>query len=143
MIVFVGLVLAANPGCGRRSADGIGQRFLDALNTHDPVQVAALLTSQATYTEPGRSAPLDADALSEQLTQQWQRWHDQVYSARAIHELPDVTVIEWESHQTNHNRDAITLNGVFVLDVRHGRIAGVRNYFDVAPLLRFMRPAAS
>ena len=135
-------MLATTVGCSRPPAAGVGERFLDALNAHDPSQVTALMTADATFREPGRP-PLDPTALREHLARQWEAWADQLYSPRAILTLPEATVIEWEVHQTHRNRDPVTLTGVFVLDVHQDRITAVRNYYDATPLLRFLKHTPS
>lgn len=140
MVAIVGIV----GGC-RSSPDdpGVGRRFLDALNSHDPAQVTALLAPDATYEEPGRLGPFDTAALREHLARQWQTWNDQVYSARRIENGSGATVIEWETHQTHQNREPVRLIGVLVLEVHHERVDRVRNYFDSAPLMRLLRPGPS
>jgi ketosteroid isomerase-like protein len=133
------VVLLSLAACdSARPRNELAQLWLDALNSHDPDRVMAMLTSTATYSEPAES--LGGQSLRDRLRQTWSLWKDQVYSPKAIIADRDVVVIEWHLQQTHPNGKPVPVDGVTVLEVRDSRIQAVRNYFDMGVYLQLLKP---
>ncbi len=117
----------------------LGQRWLDALNSHDAAQVAPLLATDAVYRDPTAQEPLGVAALSARLTREWTQWKDRVYTAIRIVDAPDTVVIEWHLQQTHPTGKAVPLDGVTILDRDGTRIRAVRDYYNAGVYLQFLR----
>jgi steroid delta-isomerase-like uncharacterized protein len=127
-------------GCTRSDPQmELAQRWLDALNAHDADAVVRLLQLAATYQEGGMPAPMNVAELRQWLAVSWRAWPDQVYAAKRIVAGDGTLVIEWHVQQTHTSGKALPLDGVTLLDVRDGQIAGVRLYYDRSGYLGFLK----
>ena len=135
------LVVAALAGCSRAEPGAdLGQRWLDALNSHDATQVVALMEPTATYADPTLHQPLAPAALSTWLTQAWSVWKDRVYTPTRMLAVPGAIVIEWHVEQSHPTGKGVPMDGVTVLDVRDGHIHAARSYYDTITFLQFVTP---
>jgi steroid delta-isomerase-like uncharacterized protein len=138
----MGLVLGSSllVGCAHNDPKvELAQRWLDALNAHDADAVIHLLQPAATYQESGMPAPLKVPELRQWLMLSWRAWPDQVYAAKRIVAGDGTLVIEWHVQQTHTSGKALPLDGVTILDVRDGQIAGVQLYYDRTGYLGFLK----
>ncbi len=131
-----GLVLAA---CERLDPGReLAERWIDALNSHDPKQVVQLLSPTAKYSDPSTPEPVKPTELAFRWEQGWKLWKDQVYQPRKIVSAGQSVAIEWHIEQTHPSGVPVPVNGVTVLDIQDGRIVAVRSYFDPSVYLRFL-----
>ena len=120
--------------------NSLGQQWLDALNSHDTARVAALLNPDATYSDPTTKEPLGVVPLSERWIREWTQWKDRVYTAKSILSTADTVVIEWHLQQIHPSGKAVPLDGVTILDRDGMHIRAVRDYYNPAVYLQFLRP---
>jgi steroid delta-isomerase-like uncharacterized protein len=141
MLTALTLVLAVACG-GRRETplDALAQQWLDALNTHDPQQVLALMSPDATYADPMTPRPLPVAELATHLSRIWDIWRDQVYSATTIVTSERAAAVEWQVQQTHQNGQVLPMQGVFILEIVGGRIQSARSYYNAVPYLQFFAP---
>jgi ketosteroid isomerase-like protein len=135
------VIVATLAGCSRAEpGNELGQRWLDALNSHDATRVVALMEPTATYADPTLRQPLAPAALSAWLTQAWSVWKDRVYTPTRVLALPGSIVIEWHVEQSHPSGKGVPMDGVTILDLRDGRIHAARSYYDISTFLQFVAP---
>lgn len=133
------VVFGAGSGCREpRESDGLAQRWLDAMNAHDPARVLALLAPDADYTDPGTKVPLAPPELAEKLTKDWALWKDQVFTATRVHEAPNSSVVEWRVQQTHPGGKHFDFAGVTVLETDGIAIRALRTYYNPVMFLQFL-----
>ena len=137
-VLTIAVALASS--CSSAPPDsGLGQRWIDALNSHDATRLASLLDPDAVYRDPTAKEPVGAAALSERCAREWTQWKDRVYTAQRILDARDTVVIEWHLQQTHPSGTAVPLDGVTILDRDGMRIRAVRDYYNAGVYLQFLR----
>jgi ketosteroid isomerase-like protein len=122
------------------SGDDLGQRWLDALNSHDPSRIVQLLDADASYWDITTKEPLSPTAVAQRWTREWTVWKDRVYTGKSIINTPDSVVIEWHLQQTHPNGTPVPLDGVTILERDGRRIRRVRDYYNPGVYLQFLKP---
>jgi steroid delta-isomerase-like uncharacterized protein len=136
LLLFVALTLSA---CATdRPPESLATRWLDAMNAHRADLVLALLAPDVTYIDPVTSVPVGREKLAERLRAEWGVYHDQVYTAKRIHETPDAAVVEWTVQETHPSGKHIEIDGVTVLSTQGGSIHALRSYFNPIVFLQFL-----
>ena len=135
------VVLCALLGaCAREDPAGeIAQRWFDALNAHSAEQIVQLLTNDATFLDPTSSTALGSRELGPWLARGWAAWKDRVYTLTAVVAEHDRVVAEWHLQQTHPGGTPVPIDGVTIFDLKAGRIAKVRNYYNASVYLQFLR----
>lgn len=118
----------------------LAQRWIDALNRHSPDEVIALLEPDATYVNAPPNKAIDVGALRSVLQLDWSVWKDQVYTAKTIVAAGNLISIEWHVQQTHPSGTPVPLDGATVLETHGNRIRHVRNYYNAAVYLQFLKP---
>ncbi|MBI3782442.1 MAG: nuclear transport factor 2 family protein [Deltaproteobacteria bacterium] len=125
------LVLVAS--CRRTdAAHDLGQKWVDALNSRDPARVAALMASDGTFLDPVTPQPLSVDGFRSRLQIERTVWKEREYRVRQLVANDDRIAIKWELKQRYANDVLFPIEGLTVLDVRDGRVASVRDYYNAA-----------
>lgn len=114
----------------------MGRRWIEAMNTHRPDNVIRLLAPMATWTGPSFSKSASVPQMRYALQNGWNVWKDRKYFAKRIVVGEGSVVIEWHIDQTSVQGRAVPIDGATVLDVRDGRVAAVREYYDPYPYVR-------
>ncbi len=141
-MVALGLVALTVCSCRRAEEQpAIGHLWLEALNSHDPEQVAALLAPSATFSDPVTMQPATVAEYRAQLTWNWIAWKDRLYLPRRMISAGDGgrVVVEWQLRQTHASGASVPVDGVTVLDTAGGRITAVREYYDPSVYLPFLK----
>jgi steroid delta-isomerase-like uncharacterized protein len=126
--------------------DGLAQRYLDAWSAHDPSAVSAFMTDDVAFEDVplgGRlSGPKEVAAFVEQFTDTF----SSDYRFSLVRETTTATALaaEWTVSGT-HDRSSpalpatgkpFTIRGATMAELRDGRIAASRDYWDLATFLR-------
>ncbi|MCK6556437.1 nuclear transport factor 2 family protein [Candidatus Binatia bacterium] len=126
-------------GCAQDDRNDVGQRWLDALNSHDSEQALRLLDADAELRDPTLMQPLRPVAVRDWLDRSNALWRDRVYTAKRKLSQGDVVAIEWQLQQTHPSGKAVPIDGVTLIEVRDGRIRRVRNYYNAGVYLQFLK----
>jgi len=136
VLLLVGCTVACEHG---EPNTDLGQDWMDALNSHDPVRIVELLHPTASCKDPLAPESLDPTAYARRLSGEWTVWKDRVYMTKRILAGSNTLVIEWRIQQTHPTGTSVHLDGATILDVHAGRISGVRDYYNTSAYLQFVK----
>jgi ketosteroid isomerase-like protein len=119
----------------------VADAFLDAMNSHDADRVIALLDAEAIVIDPAAPAELNAGAYRDWLRANWRAWPDRVFTPKRMIEGEGVVAIEWHLQQSHIGGRRVPIDGITVLSLRGERVIGLRNYYNAAVFLPFLKPA--
>jgi steroid delta-isomerase-like uncharacterized protein len=120
------------------SSLGIARGYIDAWNTHDPAAIVKLFAEGGTYCDPVTGV-ISGDAIGAYAKGLSASFPDLAFEIVSAAEAgPGKVVAEWIMKGTNAGafmglpatRRKISLPGVDVMEMEHGRIKSVRGYFD-------------
>jgi ketosteroid isomerase-like protein len=114
----------------------IVRRLIEAFNTMDADALRPLLDAQAKHSAPGSDFGADligSDTIVDYFrTGVFPAFHSVRFEV--VHMYEDqgqgVVVVEWRSHLEPRSGKNYSNTGVFVIELRGGKIVWVREYFD-------------